>query len=357
MATTSRMTSGRKSRGSSSNAPGGKPQRRCLLVALGMALAFFLQWVTQMASFSSNYTDMSSFNLRLELPAVGTADAASAAEVQQLPAREARMLKYNTKYHYHSPDAPIPFPTPECGSSPDFTDFFQLTGKVRSRFNEDKIMYELLFKDKLSGMLQTFQGTVVELGAFNGASESNSMFFEKCLGWKGLLIEGNPGNFAKAVRNRPYAHRMSFAPSCDAEYEKVNGTVQFYRNSTRTAGLPGKVKNKEGNSVVDVPCGPLAPVLQDVFAQEQRISFFSLDVEGAEPLVMATMDFDNPIIEVIMIEVRNKHCRGVCETRDQIRAKMKSLNYTRYEGIVSASDVYIHPQSRFPMPAHVKAAG
>jgi hypothetical protein len=45
-------------------------------------------------------------------------------------------------------------------------------------------------------------GTYVELGAFQGRAESNSAFFDLCLGWKGLLIEGNPAHYSKLVQNR-----------------------------------------------------------------------------------------------------------------------------------------------------------
>jgi FkbM family methyltransferase len=181
----------------------------------------------------------------------------------------------------------------------------------------------------------SIKGTFVELGAFDGSIESNSMFFERCLGWKGLLIEGNPENFQKVLRNRPLSHRMSFAPSCDAEYEMVNKTVQFYRYPMTNVGLVGSAKTYEGKPTVDVPCGPLGPVLKDVFEEEQRVAFFSLDVEGAEPMVLETIDFDSKliIIEVLMIEVENDNCRRVrvCETRDKVRAKMAKHGYRRYE--------------------------
>jgi hypothetical protein len=93
-----------------------------------------------------------------------------------------------------------------------------------------------------------------------------------------------------------------------------------------------------------------------VFEQEQRITFFSLDVEGAELMVLDTINFDKIIIEVMMIEVENSFCKTVCETRDRVRAKMTALGYQRYERVVHASDIYVHPQSLFQMPASAKKA-
>jgi hypothetical protein len=264
-----------------------------------------------------------------------------------------RIGKYVKTYNYSTPVTSIISPASECGNSPDFEDFFKLPGEQRSRLKEDKFVYETLFKNKMN---DNDTGTYVELGAFEGREESNSAFFDLCLGWKGLLIEGNPMQYAKLLQNRPHAHKMSFAPSCDAHFEAINKTVEFYAKKWTNSGLRGQAKSYEGTPTVSVPCGPLAPVLQDVFEEERRIMFFSLDVEGAELMVLNTINFDEIIIEVMMIEVLNAFCKETCETRDRVRAKMAALGYQRYEGVVHASDIYVHPRSRFQMPASAKEA-
>jgi hypothetical protein len=256
------------------------------------------------------------------------------------------MNKYINKYNYTPPTSHMAHPLEhQCGGGPDFGNFFNLSSRERSRLDEDKIIYEKLFKNANASA-----GTYIELGAFDGSREANTRFFDVCLGWKGLLIEGSPVNFKKALRARPNAHRMSFAPSCSAEYEAVNGTVPFYNFPQTNVGLVGNAKSYEGKDTVDVPCGPLTPVLQDVFEGE-RISLFVLDVEGSESMVLDTIDFGAVMIEVMMIEVQNAHCKPnrVCPNRDNIRAKMKAAGYHKYEGIVSASDVYVHPHSRYQM--------
>jgi hypothetical protein len=299
----------------------------------------------------------STFKQMLGLPSnyMAASDASKDNMVAGIPILQdvTRMIKYVNTYNYSTPVASISSPASECGNSPDFEDFFKLSGKQRSRLNEDKIVYETLFKNKMN---DTDTGTYVELGAFEGRAESNSAFFDLCLGWKGLLIEGNPVQYAKLLQNRPHAHRMSFAPSCDANFEAINKTVEFYAQKFTNSGLRGQAKSYEGTPTVSVPCGPLAPVLQDVFEEERRIMFFSLDVEGAELMVLNTINFDEIIIEVMMIEVVNNFCRKTCEARDRVRAKMAALGYQRYEGIVRASDIYVHPQSRFQMPASAKEA-
>jgi hypothetical protein len=117
-----------------------------------------------------------------------------------------RMQKYVTTYKYKPPENP-PKPGHDlCGTGPDFQAFFNLTGKERSRLDEDKTIYNLLFKDKLdSGSALSY----IELGAFDGIQESNTRFFDLCLGWKGLLIEGKCPGIREVSR-----HQSSVVDEC-----------------------------------------------------------------------------------------------------------------------------------------------
>ena len=40
------------------------------------------------------------------------------------------------------------------------------------------------------------RGFFIEAGAYNGVELSNTLYFEKNLGWTGLLVEPNPDAFA-----------------------------------------------------------------------------------------------------------------------------------------------------------------
>jgi hypothetical protein len=256
--------------------------------------------------------------------------------------------KYREKYNYSPPNQVFSGSAPECGAGSDYGDFFKLSAKERSRYNEDKIIFETFFKDINDGgqSVHRVGGTYIELGAFDGQTESNSRFFDLCLGWKGLLIEGNPSTYEKTLQARPQAHRMSFAPSCKDE----DSTAQFYSYPMANSGLEGRAKTYQGKPLIQVPCGPLGPVLEDMF-QGETIDFFSLDVEGAEPMVLETIDFNKVKIDVLMIEVKNNHCQKVCKSRDETRAIMQKAGYKRLEGLVPASDVYVHPQSKLQMMA------
>ena len=55
-----------------------------------------------------------------------------------------------------------------------------------------------------------------------------------------------------------------------------------------------------------------------------------------------------------MIEVANSFCQIGCEVRKQVRKRLADAGYEKHEGIVEASDVYIHPN--FVTGRHVAVA-
>lgn len=273
-------------------------------------------------------------------------------------ARAQRMKMYKDRYKY---TPPIPYVQHTqrdelCGTHPHFDTYFNMPklgprqDPQRSANDEDKIIYEMFFKDPNH---PHEIGSVVEMGAFNGIQESNSRFFETCLGWNTLLVEGNPLLWEQVVENRPHAHRFSFAPSCSEEEEMANKTVPFDRYPMTNAGVhQGNVTTAYSVKqwYVDVPCGSLTKVLLDIFPNG-HVSFFSLDVEGAEPLVVGNIDFNKVFIEVMMIESRNKFCRNdSCESKRQFRKVMLDAGYVLFYNnnreIVKKSDLFIHPLSK-----------
>ena len=53
--------------------------------------------------------------------------------------------------------------------------------------------------------LRCGHGTFVEFGARNGVEHSNTLYFERALGWRGILIEADPTQYRNLERPRsPY---------------------------------------------------------------------------------------------------------------------------------------------------------
>ena len=47
------------------------------------------------------------------------------------------------------------------------------------------------------------RGTFVEFGARNGVEHSNTLYFERTLGWRGILVEADPTQYRNLQTNRP----------------------------------------------------------------------------------------------------------------------------------------------------------
>jgi hypothetical protein len=72
-----------------------------------------------------------------------------------------------------------------CGSSPDFEQYFALNHTMRSSSKEDKNIYEIFFKQPNTKTAIGPEFHYLELGAYDGRGESNTRFFDICLGWNG----------------------------------------------------------------------------------------------------------------------------------------------------------------------------
>jgi FkbM family methyltransferase len=251
-------------------------------------------------------------------------------------------------YQYHVRQVPtgeqVAAQNEECGPFP-FTRYFAQGQSRRSRLWEDKVVFETFFQDVPMEELKTYK--YMEIGGFNGMDESNSRFFETCLQWEGLLVEPNPHPFGLLLANRPHAHRASYAVSCSVDDALANQTVPFHDYIFANAAQADTNSAYKGGRTIDVPCGPIHPVVRDVLGP--HVHFFSLDVEGAEPMVLRAMDFGAIFVDVLIVEVHNNFClpNQPCVTRNQSREIMHANGYHRFEGFIKASDVHVHPQSQF----------
>ena len=260
-------------------------------------------------------------------------------------------------YNYHAPEPRSPQERQEasefCGPAPLYTKYFEQPPvgrkKYRSVNDEDKTIYTHFIEPFQDRLVQP--PTYVELGAFNGLEESNSLFFDKCLGWDGLLVEANPHQavFPGLVNNRRHAHRFHMAASCDDDGTK-NMTMPFYATAWTNSAQGNTSNAYEGKrQSVDVPCGSLTHLLLDLFPGG-HVTFFSLDVEGAEPNVLRQLDFGRLFIELMIVENFNVFCArepADCQSRNEFRKIMKDAGYILYNKIVAKSDLFVHPKSQF----------
>jgi hypothetical protein len=170
------------------------------------------------------------------------------------------------RYEYHSPehrtlDEVVANSSVICGSfNNSFASYWALPVSQRSRLYEDKLIYEKFFQH-ITDFSDMRNFHYVELGAFDGRKESNTRFYDVCLGWTGLLIEPNPRIYPYLVRNRPFAHRMRYAASCTETDETMDATVVKFYASSFTNAVEDRSPNRDvyamSDFATDVPCGSL----------------------------------------------------------------------------------------------------
>ncbi|KAK7005376.1 hypothetical protein SK128_013969, partial [Halocaridina rubra] len=65
-------------------------------------------------------------------------------------------------------------------------------------------------------------GFFIEAGAVDGEHFSNSLYFEKYLGWRGLLVEPFPGAFQKLLTKNRKAYSINAALATSPETSVVS---------------------------------------------------------------------------------------------------------------------------------------
>jgi len=170
---------------------------------------------------------------------------------------------------------------------------------------------------KLRPYIKFNNGMFIEAGANNGMSQSNTLYFEKYMGWRGVLIEAIPALAEKCRQNRPKCiveNCALIAADFPEEYVEMNycnlmSLVKGSLNSDEDeqkhlqSGRRCLADGDDTYSVI-VPARTLSDVLDKHHIQ--HIDLFSLDVEGCEAQVLQGIDFDRHWIEYMLIEVHGR---------------------------------------------------
>ena len=182
------------------------------------------------------------------------------------------------------------------------------TTKFYSQQGEDLLIYRNFIN------LPTKDGIFLELGACDGLLYSNTMFFEKYLGFTGILIEPVKEFYDKLIKNRPnnicYNNAISLNNS-DVDIVVRGAVSGIKQHMTKT--FVGRWHSN--SSIRKVKTKTLSNIFQENGIE--YIDFFSLDVEGGELDVLETIDWKNISIYLICIELdehdkeKNNKCRQI----------------------------------------------
>jgi len=152
-------------------------------------------------------------------------------------------------------------------------------------------------------------GFYIEIGANNGIDQSNTMYFEKYRGWRGILIEPIPHKFLECRANRSPRNIFVCAACVSFDYSDKYVELEYSNLMTSSEILTPRSFNAKAHATSGYPDTISFPsralTLQhilDTHAAPQTIDLFSLDVEGAELEVIGGIDFSTRRFSNIVVE-------------------------------------------------------
>ncbi len=177
-------------------------------------------------------------------------------------------------------------------------------------------------------------GVFVEVGAFDGVQGSNTKFFEDVLGYRGVLVEPVGDHIPNIVARRPNSKVYNCA------IHPTACTVDIVGNSA-TAGIPTEMSETHRETwfagepaSTQVHAGRLDALLEH--AGISHVDFMSIDVEGAELLVLETMNWSIETF-VICIELD-----GTNPAKDaECRCILKDRGFT-FQTYIGNNDIWVN---------------
>lgn len=161
-----------------------------------------------------------------------------------------------------------------------------------SQVTQDRVISSLLHNKK--------NGYFVDLAANDAVHLSNTYGLERNLNWTGLCIEANP----------QYWKRLAYR-----QCQVVGAVVGAVRDAELHFNFKGEyggiVKRSADNP--NVMTVPLLEILQRYNAPEE-IDYLSLDVEGAEAMILMQFPFDRYSIKILTIERLSNEGRQFLKT-------------------------------------------
>ncbi|XP_023930495.1 protein Star [Lingula anatina] len=143
---------------------------------------------------------------------------------------------------------------------------------------------------------QKLDGFFVEAGAWDGETDSNSLFFEISRNWTGILVEPDPRNFEELVMKNRAA---TIVQSCITDKPMW---VDFALSSSLDSGAIDPINKRIAiTGKRKILCLPIQTLLGAM--GRTHVDFFSLDVEGVELNVLQAFPWDKITVDMWTVEV------------------------------------------------------
>ena len=225
-----------------------------------------------------------------------------------------------------------------------------LTEHIKFTYGDQKGQVDYLINNVLNYEKKGLKkkGFFVDLACADGTTINNSYFLERYLGWDGILFEPN-----KKYKNKIQKFRKSKLIT-DCVTDRAGEKVQFRIDNEMLGGIiSDETDNNErirGDQlkkaeIVEIKTTTLENELDKIGAPK-LIDFLSLDVEGAEWMVMKSFSFDKYKFRCMAIERPNEMLDLLLERNDYRQAAhlMYDVIYVHKDYL---DEVNFHPNIKF----------
>jgi len=201
---------------------------------------------------------------------------------------------------------------------------------------QDRYLNENYFHNKKDGFF-------VDIGAHDGISHSNSYFFEKTLGWKGICIEAHPRIFKTLEKQRSCTCVNVAVSRMDGEVEfiKVEGAPEMLSGIADTYDprhmkrLKSEIERDGGSfEKVKVPSQRLMSIIEK--HPVKTIDYLSIDTEGNELEILKSIDFEKVSIGIISVENNYQD--------PQLRTFLESKNFNYVTLLAHQDEIYVNKE-------------
>jgi len=176
-----------------------------------------------------------------------------------------------------------------------------------SQDNQDKYLEENIFKGYKNG-------TFVDVGASDGITINNTLYFEKYNNWTGINIEPIKSLYDQLIINRPNSININCAICnshgykdflCNKGYtELISGLKDTFDERHLNRLNKENAEYESTTEIIKVETQQLKTIFEENYIT--HVNYLSIDVEGAEFEVIKSIDFDKVFIDIIGFE--NNYC-------------------------------------------------
>ena len=171
-----------------------------------------------------------------------------------------------------------------------------------SQDKQDEFLEKNIFKGYKNGIF-------IDVGAFDGKTINNTLYFEKNNNWTGINIEPIKKVYDELVINRPKCININCAVCnndgetefiCSTGLEVLSGIKSTYDPRHYNRLMRESRQTGSSTQLIKVQTRKLESICDE--HNITHINYLSIDVEGAEFEVIKSINFDKVFIDIIGFE-------------------------------------------------------